>query len=47
MEYTIIFIFHEGKWFVAKSTVLENVVKMETRIEPQYKQSVIILQQKK
>lgn len=31
MEYAIIFIFHEGKWFVTRSTVLENVIKKETR----------------
>lgn len=31
MEYAIIFIFHEGKWFVAQRTELENVIKMETR----------------
>lgn len=31
MEYAIIFIFLEGKWSVAQSTVLlENVIKMET-----------------
>lgn len=30
MEYAIIFLFHEEKWFVAESTVLENVIKMET-----------------
>lgn len=48
MEYAIIFIFHEGKWLVAQRTELENVIKMETReIEPQDKQSGIILQQKK
>lgn len=31
MEYAIIFIFREEKWFVAQSTALENVIKRETR----------------
>lgn len=31
MEYAIIFIFHKEKWFVVQSTVLKNVIKMETR----------------
>lgn len=31
MKYAIVFIFHEGKWSVAQSTlVLENVIKKET-----------------